>query len=309
MSIATKYVLHGIVSGANFLSQIDNCRVSPEAEILLSTPAGVPYPMNASVVRVVPMATFETEQLSTLLGLGGNSGVNLIDLSAGNVDLYWKRTKDLASREPDASLLHLRYRAAMACLSVDRITAGDKRPARAFCTLYCLYNGSAVPMTFTGTVALAGTPAAADRWLAGPAEITDGVPATVDIGGVQELTVDFQRQVKVDGSAGELYATHAFQQQSSPILTIAGFDMLLPTIGSAVELTDAKAYLRRSDKTAPYADAATEHILIDAGVSLATVDEETGGGNQDGQSRLRITPITSDGTVSPLAITVGSAIA
>lgn len=308
MSIASKFVLHGIVSGANFLTQIDNCRVSPEAEILLSMPAGVPYPMNASVIRVVPMATFETEQLATLLGLGGNNGVNLIDLSAGNVDLYWKKTKNLASREADASLVHSRYRAAMACLSVDRITAGDKRPARASCTLYCLYNGSAVPMTFTGSVALSGTPAAADRWLAGPAEITDTFPTTIDVAGLQELTVDFQRRVKIDGSAGELYATHAFQQETSPIITVSGFDQLLPSIGNGVELTDAKAYLRRSDKTAPYAAAATEHILIDAGVAIATIDEETGGGNQDAQSKLRITPITSDGTVSPLAITLSSAI-
>lgn len=309
MSISAKYVLHGIVSGANLLSQIDNCRVSPECEVLLSTPAGLPFPMNASVVRVAPMVTFETEQLATLLALGGTNGVHLIDLSAGNVDLYFKKTKNLSTRETDASAVHQRYRAAMACLSVDRITAGDSRPARAFCTLYAIYNGSANPFVYTGSVALAGTPSAPDRWFVGKTTITDTVPTTLTIAGVQETNIDFQRRVKVDKGDGELFPTHAFEQESMPIITVGGFDMRLPDIANGVELTDGKFYLRRYKKTGPYADGDSQHILIDTGPGLATIEEATGGGNQDAMTRVRVTPVTSTVTTHPLAITLATTIA
>jgi hypothetical protein len=308
MTISAKYVLHGIVNGANFVSLIENSRVSPECEVLLSTPAGLPYPMNATIPSVKPLVTFETEQLATLLGLGGTNGVHLIDLSAGNTDIYFKKTKNLSTREPDASPVHQRYRAAMACLSVDRITAGDKRPARAFCTLYAIYNGAAVPLVYTGSVALAGTPASADRWFQGPVKITDTIPTTVTIAGVQESTIDFQRRVVIGTGDGEQYATHAYEQETSPILSAAGFDMILPTIGSGVELTDGKWYLRRYKKTGPYADGDAQHILIDLGSALATVEEATGGGNQDAMTRLRVTALTSNPAADPLTITTGSMI-
>lgn len=309
MSVSSKYVLHGLLSGANFISQIENARVSPDVEMLIDHPSGLDYPMNMANIRTFPIITFETTQLLTLLGLGGSNGVTLIDLSAGNVDLFFKATTNKASRVADATTSHQRYRAAAAALSVDRISASQGAPARAFCTLYCIYNGSTNPLVATGSVALSGTPTAADRWTLGPTTITDTVPAAVTIAGLQDWTLDYQRQVEPGYGDGDQFPTHLFQRSLSPVITCRGFDMLMPTLSSVgIELSDVTSYLRRSDTTGPKSNATTEHIKIVADSGVAIIDEVSGSGNDAGMTAIRIPCATTSASANPITITTGSAI-
>lgn len=309
MSIGTKFVLHGIVSGASTISQIENCRVNPGANIMLGTPAGLPFPLNAFNTRIVPEITFDTGQLITLVGLGGTNGVHYIDLSAANVDLHFKATTNLSTRTADASLAHQRYRAAMAALGIDRITAGDQTPAKASCRIVCIYNGSAVPLVAAGSLALAGTPTFAEQYLAGPCSITYAGPTTTTISGVQDFTLDFGRKIVTAGGDGELYATHSFQETIEPVITIRAPDMGLPTIGvGGILLTAFTCYLRRSGEVGPVANATASHFKISGTTAIVTVDDANGGNNDGGMTTYRITPVGANSTTNPITITPSSAI-
>jgi len=309
MAIGTKFVLHALVSGANTISEIENCRVNPQANIILGTPAGLPFPLNAFNTRTAPEITFDTGQLITLSGLGGVNGVHYIDLSGGNVDLHFKKTTNLGTRVADASAEHQRYRAAMSALSIERITAGDQTPARASCRLVCVYNGSAVPLVATGSLALVGTPTFAEQYLAGPCSVTYAGPTTTTIAGVQDITLDFGRRIVTQGGDGEFYPTHSFQAEINPVITIRAPDMGLPIVGvTGLLLTAFNCYLRRSAEIGPVANGTSSHYKISGTTAILTIDDASGGNNDDGMTTYRITPVGANSTTNPITITPSTTI-
>lgn len=312
MSVSTQYVLHGVLNSSSFLSQISNARVLSGLEYLIGQPAGLPNPMFVANIGALPQFSFDTTQLTTLCGLGGTSGYHLIDLSAANTDLYFKKTANLSTRVADATTEHIRMRAAMACLSIDRISAGHRTEASASCTLSALYNGSALPLVPTGSVALSGTPSSAVHWIAGKVTLTDtaGSPVTTTVAGVQDITIEFNRQAKIAGGEGEQYATHGYEQSVNPIITVKCLDTLWATIGAnGTALGGFSVYLRKCSTTGPVATGTAQHIRFYGTAGIVAVDETASGGNEPGMTTLRITPVAASASADAMTIDTASTIA
>lgn len=303
MAVSTAYVLHGILNSSTFISQISNAQPSPAIETMLSEPAGFPYPLFVANQGQNPVTTFETSQLKTILDLTGALS-SIVDLSGANTDLHYKKVADLGRRVADATTEHIRFRMSQAFLSLERITAGHRTEAVASCRLGVTYDGSNSPLVPAGSLALAGTPTSATHWLAGPVYLN-----TVALPGVQEITIDFQRQLLELGGEGELYNTFVACQVYRPVITIRCTEHAWATYGlNGTALTAGSFYLRKMATTGRVADGTAQHIKFAATAGLITVDDTTGGGNEAGITTYRVTLVGADTSTEPITVSTAVAI-
>src|SRR5688572_2076696 len=149
MAVSTVHVLHGIHNGSTFLSQIVNARPITDNQLLVAQSAGLPFPLFVGTMAGNPAVPFETTQLKTVLDLSG-ALESIVDLSANNTDLLFKKVQDLGRRVADASAAHMRFRMSQAFLVLDRITAGHNSEAVASCRLGTTYDGSNNPLVPAG---------------------------------------------------------------------------------------------------------------------------------------------------------------
>jgi hypothetical protein len=304
MSVGTVYALHGVVNSATFITQIDSARPSPNTEHLDGIPAGFPYPLFTSTFAQNPGISIETPQLKTILDLSG-ALESIVDLSGANTDLYFKKIADLGRRVADATTEHIRFRMAQSFLSLNQITAGDRQRAVASCYLGTTYNGSVAPLVPAGSVALSGTPTAAQHYVAGPVKIN-----TVLLPGVQDITIDFQRQLVELSGDGELFNTFAACGQYFPVITVRCTAHAWDTYGlSGTVLTAGDFWLRKVAPTGRVADATQEHIQFSATTGLILPVESSGGGNEPSITTYRIALVGTNATTEPITVDTTAAIA
>jgi hypothetical protein len=287
MSVATLHVLHGIQTPSQFYSQVEDATPSPVVDAIMGEAAGFPQPLFRGVRGVRPEITFRTTQLATLLTEAGLTGASL---TAGNCDLYYKKCTDLGIREADASLVHTRLRAVDAYLYWRTINARHQGPCTADARICCLYDGTNAPLVAAGTLALAGTPTAAEHFGLGPITLN-----TVAQDGDVEATIDLGIETIEIGSNSDVYPTFFAVKRIAPVITLRGHGVerwvTYGLVGTA--LTGLTLYLRRLNPDAAggiayYADASAQHLKFTATAGLITIDDSRGGGNDEATLGLRI---------------------
>lgn len=307
MSVSTVHVLHGIVNSSTFISQISSARPMTDIQTLIAQSAGLPYPLFTATMGVNPAVPFETTQLKTILDLSG-ALTSIVDLSGANTDLYFKKVADLGRRVADASSAHMRFRMSQAFLSLDRISAGHNSEAVASCRLGTTYDGTNNPLVPAGSQTLSGTPASAFHYVAGPVSLNIGAGAAV-LPGVQDITIEFNRDVLQIGSDGELYPTFVASRFYSPVVTIRCLEHVWASFGiNGSALTGATFYLRKVAATGRVANATAEHIAFTATAGLVHVDEATGGNNDESMVTVRCTLVGADATTEPISCNTATAI-
>lgn len=306
MAVATLDVLHGIQTASDFISQITSATVSPQIQTLVSTPAGLPWPMFAGNLGQNPDITFESNQIKTILDL---TGIDIVDLSGGNTDLLFKRTKSLASREADATTVHTRLRAAQAALVVNQLSAGHQSEASVSCRLVLPWDGSNEPIVPAGTVALTGAvPIAAEHYLAGEVWLN-----SLQIEGIQDITIDFGNSLIEAGGEGELYNTFAAIQSTNPVITITTLDMpwvvATPVLGlNGVAITALSVYLRKTATTTRVTDVTAGHIKFSGTAGYAFIAQTPGGGNDPVVTTIQCQMASPNATTAPLLVNTAIAI-
>jgi hypothetical protein len=300
MAVANAHVLHGILNGASFISQVTNARVSPQINEQVSFAAGLPVPLFVGNLGQNPDITFDTTQLVTILDLVKSSTTPIIkDLSGANTDLYFKVVAERGTRTADASLAHLRFRAAEAVLICNQITAGHQSEASASCRIALPYDGTNEPLVPAGSLALAGTPSAATHFVAGPVFIN-----TVQVTGIQDITIDFGWQLFEIGGGGELYNTFLAVQSQAPSVTITTTNVPWPTYGlNGTALTALSVYLRKVSATGRVANGTAQHIKFAATAGDIFISDTTSGNNDMASTTIRMPLVAPSATGDPLSIT------
>lgn len=303
MSISTVDVLHGVVNSSTFLSQISNSRVSPQMQMLLAQSAGLPYSVFVGNQATNPDVTFDCTQVKTILDLTG-ALTSIVDLSGGNTDLHFKSVTDLGRRLADATTGHKRFRMAQAFLSLQSITAGHNREASASVRIGTTYDGSNNPLVPAGSLALAGTPSSAEHFVAGPVVVN-----TVQLPGVEDITIDFGRQLIEAGGDGELYNTFAACAFYAPVITIRGYTTAWATYGlNGTALTALTVYLRKVASTGRVADGTSQHIAFTSSAGLISVDETSSGNNEPAMTTVRIQCISASASAESIAVNTATTI-
>ncbi len=290
MAVASAHVLHGIESASPsfFLSQISDARTSGGIEFLTQRPSGHVYPMYRAVQKQQPEVTFSTPQIKTLLDNVLEVGA---DLSAGNTDLWFKKTTDLGTRVLNATASHTRMRAAQAFLMWSQISGTHGDLMSASCRLVAKYDGTNEPIVPAGSTALSGTETSAQAFGVGPIEIN-----TVELSGIQEVTVESGIELVMIGASSEPWDTFLFVQQTDSQVTIRTTEVS-PWVTYGLDgtpLTNIEIWLRKLaiDSTGGVTrtpDATAEHIKMSSTTGgLITVEDTSGAGNEPVSTTLRL---------------------
>jgi hypothetical protein len=300
MSVGNVWVLHGIVNGATFLSQISNDRVVSGIQNVLAYAAGFPQPLFTGVMQQNPGCLFDTKQIKTVLDL---AGISMGNLSGANTDMYFKKAVNLGSREADASTVHLRLRAAASGISWTRISAGTARDADISAVISIPFDGTNAPVVPAGSVALAGTPGADQNFVAGPIWLNG-----VQYNAVQEVTIESGVQLLAAFGDGELYPTFIGVQIAQPTITFRTLENPWVALGlNGIALTSLSCYLRKRATLGRVADGTAQHIKFSATAGHAAIDETASGDNQEAGTMIRCTLVAPNAAGN--AMTVNTAIA
>ncbi len=303
MPVSTAGVLHGIQNSSTFISQIQNARATTDIQNIISMPAGLPFPVFTGPMSIAPGVAFDTTQVKTILDLTG-ALTSIVDLSGANTDLYFKAMTDLGRRLADATSGHIRFRMSQAYLGVNSITAGHNTEATASCYVGTTFDGTNAPLVAAGSTALSGTPTAAQHWVAGPISLNSS-----QVVGVQDVTIDFGRQLFTIGGDGEVYPTFAACQSYSPTVTFRTLTHVWQTYGIVGTAVSAMAvYLRACNSTGRIADGTASHIKFTATTGTIQVEEATGGNNEPSMVTVRVTPVGANSTTEPIAVDTASLI-
>lgn len=306
MGVANEYVLHGLnCPGGTFFSQITSGRLNTNLQILVMRGAGNISPQFAGEVFVAPTVTFTTTQIKDLLTLTGNGCSAAL---TGNIDLYFRRMAPEGDRDALAATTGIRFRAVIGMMHWTSIRAKQNQFAEAEVTVTLVSDGTNAIMVPTGSLAVVGTPSAAQRFTMGPVKVNGSM-----LGSLDEWSIDSGAKLRVSGSDGDGYPTFAALEEWNPVLTPKSYNHAVwTTFGLDVTaLTGFSAFLRGLATNGPPVPLATAtHLSIGAGgLGTISLEEVSGGGNGESMTGLKITPVDATGTGSPLLVNTATAIA
>lgn len=305
MSVSTVYVVHGLLLPSTaFLCQLNNARVSSGVIPSTQFAIGHPQPLALHTHGVRPSITADTKQLSTLLTATGVFGY---DSSAGNLDFFLKKASDLGVRVADATAEHLRYRATQGLLTWNNISVSQDGEATAQIAFIPTYDGSNAPLVPAGTVALSGTPTAAEVYTLGPVKF-----AGAAISGVESWSLDLGQQLYQIAADGEPYLSFVGVQQIEPVLTIRGVNavhqLTYGLAGSAISVS-WQIYLKRMAADGTHvANGTSSHIAIAGGAGMIEPTDNAGAGNAPVQSELRVRLRATAAGSNAIGLTIGTTI-
>lgn len=308
MSVSTGHVLHGInfASPAALITQLTDASPEMSTELMSSYAAGHPHPLFRSIVSQKPSINFSTPQLKTILDVCGLEGV---DLSSGNTDLYYRKLKDLGARESTAGTVHTRFRMAQGLLYWTGFTLPHEGQASIDCRILPTWDGTNAPLVPAGSLAVVGTPAADEEWTIGKVVING-----TQLVGCKEASYNSGWQLIEESSDGEPFTTFAGLQQTDPVWTIRSLELgawaTFGTGGTAV--TSWAIYGRKKAKHGTNtADASAVHLAF-TGTSGFIYPESTSGGGRQNQTPavtgLRLCLTAANSSTAPMAIATTSAI-
>ncbi len=278
MANTVQYFLRGIqLPSTNWITQLDDLDPAMSSQLASFAVAGGIHPSFLGGFGARPAWTFQTTQVKAILDLCGFWGV---DLSAGNVDLYYQSGVNLGSRTAISSLAHLRFRALRCFLYWTNIRASQGSPATISCRLVPTFDGTNVPVVATGSLAIPAETVFSSLYSLGPVKLNGTA-----LSGVQDWSLDLNPNIIERSDSGEDFTTYIGCAAQTPVFNVTLDDIgsWTPSIGvSGLAVTALLAYLRKRvlGTIRHVADATAEHISFagtDNPCGVATIGR-TGGG-------------------------------
>jgi len=303
MAIGPVYVLHGVqLPSSVYLGQVTDGGVVSEADVQASYSAGHVTPLFRCLMGSSPSIDFTTSQLATLLAAVGQYGA---DLSAGNVDLLYRKVTNFGTRSALNATDGYRFRASEAMAVIRSLSAQHRGLASAQVGIIPVYDGSNAPIVPAGSVAMSGTPSASELYTLGPVVING-----TQIDGCQGWNLDFGINVVQEGDDGNIYNTHAHVEQVDPSISFESLEVddLWSYGFTGTNLTSFAVYLRKKSRTGNVADGTSQHIKISGTLGQVVPENTRGGGNRRADSGAKLFITSADSSTDPLTITVASAI-
>ncbi len=192
-----------------------------------------------------PEIPFTTTQIKTILDacVGGRHNL-AVDLSAGNVDVFFKSGQLLNDRYPDDEEQHLRARLqdnSMLCW--ESLSARQGALAELSCRLLAVYNSQTGndPMVFAAAQELPVPSEIAALFTLGPLKLNGSF-----VSGVTEWRLENNIEYEKEASDGEPFHSYKAIKEYRPVLTARTRDArVLATYGTrGTALTSMYAFLR-----------------------------------------------------------------
>lgn len=298
MALTKIFQLYALKCGSTLFHQLQDAPLNTNVTDMTVTPSGHIIPVftahNGSRPEV-PFTTHQVEAAITLFGLlGGDAGTTILQL---------QKSANKGNRVAHATSEHVFYTINSALGYGMTIAASNRQQATFQGRLVLLKSGSNAPFIYSGSNAITDTPpTGSESFVLGPISIAGTI-----IEGTNDMNLALNPTIEEPEDDFQSAPVFACVLNIAPILTFTTTD---PSIWSshetAISGNGVKVnLLRKSANSDVYSDASTEHILLTA-ASGRIVCESVGGSKS--LTRVRIVPISSDGSTLPVTATVNSAV-
>lgn len=298
MALTKIFQLFALKCGSTVYSQITDATLNTNVTDMTITPSGHIIPVftahNGSKAEV-PFTTHQIESALTQFGLlGGDPGV---------CKLILQKQANKANRVAHDTAEHVVYTVNAALGYGMQISASNRQQATFQGRLVLLYDGTNAPWIYSGASAITDTPSGGENFVLGPIAFN---------GTVIEGTNDFQLAINptVDEPEDDFQSTPVFAtvMNIKPMITFTTTD---PGVWSLHE-SEIKSgdelkvnLLKKKASMDRFADGDSEHINFKV-TKGRVVCESIGGARSS--TRVRIVPVSSNGTLSPVIVTLDSAV-
>lgn len=301
MGLSTLYAVN---TGTVLIDQIVAQNLDPALNFERASGDGDPRVKHISLMGGKPVIGLTSLALARTLAALGATGVAIAG-GANDAEFFLQKMLQDGTRE--GTLKHEKWTVNAGLFVPRSLRATHDSFAEIECECHARYDGTNLPVAVTALQSLAGSPAADEYFTVGPVKING-----VDLGQVEEITVDFGLEVISRASDGNIWPTEMAIGAIAPEVTIRGLDAnVLATFGlggTAQGVTDSVLYFRKKvEGGANEPDASAVHIAISIAKGNISVESVGGANNDPAESVLKITPV-HDGANEVLAISTGSAI-
>ncbi len=306
MSTSALWYLHNIrlPEGSPVdITEITDSRVAIETEPLVARASGDTAPLYSGASFTNALVTFSTPQIEALLTLIDTEGIATKYTGASKVLAYIRKGIPLGTREAPAAVVHETMSLSENLLTWNSLRADQGGVATIDVRIRPTYNGSVLPVEFTGSAALVGTVAAGELFTLGPVSIN---AANVD--GLQSASWENNISLNEIGESGSPHITYADVGAFGPVITLRSTDAsILRTFGmNGTPLTALSFYLRRRIASGVnHPNASSEHIKLTATSGTIHARELSG---EQAAVELTIILTKVNATTDPFAIAVNQAI-
>jgi len=300
----TLHTIYAVDIDSVLIDQVGSQSIAPEVAESLGIGDGQLYPSFVTAGRIAPSVGFATTGLTAALGKFAPEGFPLV--AANPATLFFRKRVKGGRLETGSN--HIKA-VVTEGIVVPRTLSADQEAAVLTSEIVPTWDGTNNPVLVTTSQALAGSPATAEKFVAGPVKINN-----VQLEGVTAIEVDFGIALIVPAHDGQVYPLYVAIGAIAPTITVRTVDALaLSTFGidgTAQGGTASEFYFRACQQGAKrYANDASSHIKIVNTASKGTISVREISGEQGGDAEveIQITP-ASDGTTNPLSITTGTTI-
>lgn len=257
--------------GGTVVHQITQTRLSPTIERYLNTGGGS-NTIFAGVTKVLPVASFDTPALATLLGLVP------FFASVATVKIY--RTKLVHGGLIAAGSVHGMFTLNKTIIVLRSITARQGQAASATFDILAAYDGSNNPVTYADSQAVPAFSGSVEAFTVGVARSDVlGAPATPANAETQSLDINPNITDEAISHSGSAFAEDIILRTMQPEVRMTTLDVDVVTDAAINGTDDANIeffFRRLKDKSIPYADADTQHLKLSMGDALVALDESSG---------------------------------
>lgn len=289
-----------------YLKQIENVQVSAGIQSMLGMGAGEILPSFVATERQQPVITFRTSALKTLLDNVGVSGLSI----STPLYLYFRKASNTGN-VAIATTVHKRFAVNMGHLFWSAINLPNGGQGSAECAIHCGYNGTNLPIVFSGTVAVPAQPLMAEYFGAGPVTLNAGTP----ICSVQTITINSGVALEKLNGCSEIYDTFIGVNAGPVTIQVECLDRVnwessgLTTEGlSITDVTKCYAKKKANKGTNNVADGTAEHIEFICSDGRILPDTSGSDMVRPVSDRFNIEMITSDGTTALMTYDTTAAI-
>lgn len=297
MALTKIFQLFALKCGSTVYSQITDATLNTNVSDMTITPSGHIIPVFTAHNGARPEVPFTTNQVESALTQFG-----LLGADPGVCKLILQKQANKANRVAHATSEHAVYTVNSALGYGMQISASNRQQATFQGRLVLLHDGTNAPFIYSGSSAITDTPSGGENFVLGPISAA---------GTTIEGTNDFQLAINptVDEPEEDFQSDPVFASilNIRPAITFTSTD---PGVWSLHEtaITGNGVKINLLKKTANgdrFSNASTEHINLKA-TTGRIVCESIGGSRSS--TRVRIVPVSSNGTLSPVIVTLDSAV-
>lgn len=298
MALTKIFQLFALKCGSTVYSQITDATLNTNVSDMTVTPSGHIIPVFTAHNGSKPEVPFTTHQVESALTQFG-----LLGADPGVCKLILQKQANKANRVAHATAEHAVYTVNAALGYGMQISASNRQQATFQGRLVLLYDGTNAPFIYSGSSTITDTPSGGENFVLGPIAFN---------GSVIEGTNDFQLAINptVDEPEDDFASAPVFASilNIRPTITFSSTD---PNVWSLHE-AEIKAndelkvnLLKKTPSGDRYADGDTVHINFK--VTKGRIVCESIGGSRS-STRVRVVPVSSNGTLSPVIVTLASAV-